>query len=123
MITQIEAPAYIENKLPEMKDNLQKKAGISTNTIYSAVQCLADFTRNMVEQHNYNMTKRCFAVAAKLHQKGNEMVKQVLENVYVYSLSSLFCSCENGKERNLVQAALPGSLQRLYVQQITKSGI
>lgn len=123
MITQMEVPAYIEDNLPEMKENLQKKAGKSSNTIYTSVQCLADFTRNMVKQHNYSMTRRCFIVAAKLHVKGNEMVKQVLENVFVYSLSSLFCSCENCKERNVVQAALPGSLHKIYVQQITSSGI
>lgn len=123
MITQIEVPHYIEESLPEIKSDLRRKEGVGTNTVYSSVQCLVDFTRRMVKEHNYNMTHRCFAVAAKLHAKGNDMVKSVLENVYVHSLSSLFCSCEDCKERNLVQAALPGSLHRVYVQQITKSGI
>lgn len=123
MIAQIEVPRYIEENIPGIRYDFQKKAGTATAAIYLSVQCLADFTRRAVKEHNYAMTRRCFAVAAKLHAKGDELVKSVLENVYVYSLSSLFCSCENCKERNLLQAALPGSLHKVYVQQITKSGI
>ena len=122
MITQNAVPAYIEENIPEISLDVKKLAS-AANTIYLSVRCLTDFTHRMVKEHNYNMIRRCFAVAAKLHAKGNDTVKNVLESVYVHSLSSLFSNCETPRERNLVQAALPGGLHRIYVQQILKSGI
>lgn len=123
MITQFEVPGYIEERLPELKPELQKRAGTAANTIGTALQCLADFTRRMVREHNTTMAGRCLSVAANLYSKGNETVKGTVENIYVFSFSSLLNSCDNYRDRAKLQAVLPGSLYRAYVKQVTHSGI
>lgn len=123
MIIQAQVPDYIGENLPEIKSDLQKAVGANAPTVYTAVKCLTDFTRVMVQDHNYPMVRRCLSLAGKLYTKGNDAVKNALENVYVFSFSSLLTGCESFQERNLLQAAIPGSLYQAYMKQVTAFGI
>ncbi len=123
MITQIQVPLFLEERLPEIKPALQKAAGPAVNTVFTAVQCLTDFTRRMIKEHNDSMTARCLSLAGRLYIKGNDVVRTAVENIYIYSFSSLLNSCDDCKQRNKLQAAMPTGLYKAYVKQITKSGL
>ncbi len=118
-MNQYEVPAYLEDKIPEMKELLVKK-GVSSNIFdpYKSVQCLTDFTLKVAHQHNIKMLKRCFIAAERLYTKGNEMIKNAINNVFIYSFSMLFSECANRQERIKVQSVMPPYLFSAYVQQI-----
>ena len=86
-----------------------------------SVQCLTDFTLKIAHQHNIKMLKRCFTAAERLYIKGNEMIKNAIDNVFIYSFSELFADCTDRRERRKIQAVMPSYLYSAYVQQILKS--
>jgi len=120
MINQYEVPARLVAELPEIAKDL--KAFSPTINIFKSIQCLTNFTRNKVIRHDLKAVKKCFAVAEDIYVKGNTLVKDAIENVFVYSFSSLMNQCDN-EERKQVQAIMPIILHTAYVQQVLKSGI
>ena len=121
-MNQYEVPSYLQDALPEMKEVLAKE-GVSSNLFdpYKSVQCLTDFTLKNARHHNIQMLKRCFIAAERLCTKGNEMIKNAVNNVFIYSFSMLFSGCANRQERIAIQSVIPSYLYSAYVQQILKS--
>ena len=121
-MNQYEVPAYLEDKIPEMKELLVKK-GVSSNIFdpYKSVQCLTDFTLKVAHQHNIKMLKRCFTAAERLYIKGNEMIKNAINNVFIYSFSELLADCTSRQERIKIQSVMPSYLYSAYVRQVLKS--
>lgn len=122
MMNQYEVPSYLQDALPEMKEALVKE-GVTSNLFdpYKSVQCLADFTLKNAHEHNIKMLKRCFRAAERLYIKGNEIIKNAVNNVFIYSFSELFADCANRQERIKIQAIMPAYLYSAYVEQILKS--
>ena len=122
MMNQYEVPSYLQDALPEMKEVLVKE-GVSSNLFdpYKSVQCLTDFTLKVAHQHNIKMLKRCFIAAERLYIKGNEMIKNAINNVFIYSFSELLADCTSRQERIKIQSVMPSYLYSAYVQQVLKS--
>ena len=122
MMNQYEVPSYLQDALPEMKEVLVKE-GVSSNLFdpYKSVQCLTDFTLKVAHQHNIKMLKRCFTAAERLYIKGNEMIKNAINNVFIYSFSELLADCTSRQERIKIQSVMPSYLYSAYVQQVLKS--
>jgi hypothetical protein len=123
MMNEYEVPAYLQDAIPEMKEALVK-TGVLSNLFdpCKSVQCLADFTLRNANEHNVKMLKRCFGAAERLYVRGNEMIKNAVNNVFIYSLSTLFARCENRTEMIKIQSVMPAYIYSAYVQQILKSG-
>ena len=121
-MNQYEVPSYLQDALPEMREVLVKQ-GVSSNMFdpYESVQCLTDFTLKIAHQHNIKMLKRCFTAAERLYTRGNEIIKNAINNVFIYSFSMLFSECADRQERIRIQAVMPPYLFSAYVQQILKS--
>ena len=122
MMNQYEVPSYLQDALPEMKEVLVKE-GVSSNLFdpYKSVQCLTDFTLKVAHQHNIKMLKRCFMAAERLYIKGNEMIKNAINNVFIYSFSELLADCTSRQERIKIQSVMPSYLYSAYVQLVLKS--
>ena len=121
-MNQYEVPSYLQDALPEMKEALVKE-GVSSNLFdpYKSVQCLTDFTLKVAHQHNIKMLKRCFIAAERLYTRGNEMIKNAINNVFIYSFSELLADCTSRQERIKIQSVMPSYLYSAYVQQVLKS--
>ncbi len=120
MINQFEVPAYLAIELPEITEEL-KNVSTSLNII-KTMQCLAKYTRRKVIQHDLKIVKKCFMIAENFYSGGNRAVKDAIENIYIYSFSSLLSLCSR-EEKRKIQALMPLSLHSAYIQQILKSGI
>lgn len=120
MINQYEVPAYLVDKLPEIKEELESI--LPSLNIIKSIQCLVKFTRKKVIQHDLRVVKKCFSIAENFHSNGNRIVKDTIENVFIYSFSSVLNLCSN-EEKRKIQGLMPLSLYTAYVQQIIKSGI
>lgn len=123
MINQHEVPAFITDRLPEISSDM-KQALCAGNTqaipVYKSIQVLADFTRRMAVEHNFSMVKKCMKLVDRIYEKGNQAVQLAVENVFVFSFSSLIGSC-NLLECRIMQSYMPVRLYTLYVQQVLKS--
>ena len=122
MMNQYEVPSYLQDALPEMKEVLVKE-GVSSNLFdpYKSVQCLTDFTLKNAHEHNIKMLKRCFMAAERLYVRGNEMIKNAINNIFIRSFSMLFADCDSRVERIKIQSVMPPYLFSAYVQQVLKS--
>ena len=108
---------FLEYALPEMPKAL---ISCEKKDAYGAINQLALFTDAQIKQHNYGTAKRCFAVAEKLYDKGNNIVKSAVQNVFVFSLTRMLSCCPDDRERLL--AMVPMGLFTLYVNQVYRSG-
>lgn len=119
-MNQYEVPACIEDELPEIKDELKTVSPVVN--VFKTLQCLTGYTRKMIAAHDFKTAKKCFSLAGKIYETGNAVVKNAVENVFVYAFPSMFCRCEE-TERNRLYALMPMSLYTAYIGQVIRSGI
>lgn len=120
MINQFEVPSIIADELPELKPELRYLP--SLGSIFKAMQMLVDYTNKMFSLGKIKNVKKCMEVTEKIYEKGNMVIKNAVENVYIFSFSKILMGCDR-EERKSLEALMPLSLHTLYVQQILKSGI
>jgi hypothetical protein len=118
MLSQYEVPAFIAGNLPQVKNDLSPK-GVAL-TAYQSIQVLTDYTKRMAFEHNFNMVQKCMTLVQHIYEKGNTLVKNAVENIFVYSFSTMLSRC-NSVEWRIVQSYMPSELYSLYVHQVLKS--
>lgn len=120
MLNQYEVPVYLADRMPEMVHEL--RAVSPTLNIFKTIQCLANYTRQKVTQHDFTLVKKCFAIAEDVYMAGDRQVKNAIENIFVFSLSSIL-NLGSNEEKRALQALIPLHLHSAYVKQVLKSGI
>ena len=115
MMHEFEVPAYISGTLPQLKREFTPGCHA-----YDAVQVLTDYTKRMALQHNFKEVKVCMSLIEKLYGKGDTLVKNAVENIFVFSFSSMRLLC-NIVEWRMVQSIMPSTLYTLYMQQVLRS--
>jgi len=118
MLNQYAVPAFIADKLPQVRTELAL-AGASTSA-WQSIQVLTDYTKRMALEHDFKMVEKCMSLVQKLYEKGNAMVRGAIENIFIFSFSTLMSHC-NSVEWRIVQSYMPTSLYSLYVQQVLRS--
>lgn len=118
MLNQYQVPVYIAGKMPEIRNDLSKTA--APVNIYQSIQVLTDYTKRMAIEHNFNKVKKCMNLVQSIYEKGNSLVRNAVENVFVYSFSSIMGFC-NIVEWRIMQSYMPYGLYSLYLQQVLKS--
>ena len=112
MIDQFEAPLYIAGHMPQLK--------MQTKDIYKSMQTLVDYTKRMALEHNFSEVKKCMTLVDKIYDKGNTLVKNAVENIFVFAFSSMRLLC-NIVEWRMIQSFMPTELYTLYIQQVLSS--
>lgn len=111
MINQYEVAACLQDELPEVSS-----PGLD---IVANIQGLTDYARSKASLMDLKEVRRCMVFAEKMYSKGNRYVRDVIENVFVFSFSTLLL-CDKRRKMQL-QALIPLSLYSLYVQQVLRS--
>lgn len=119
MIKETEVLDVLGNELPAMNPVLEKTEDV--NNIYKAMQCFANFTKSLVSKGDFKEVKHCFQVAETLLKNGNSTVINAIENVYVYSLSSILDLTTPLSLK--VKSLLTDSLMKEYRRQVGSSCI
>ena len=70
-------------------------------------------------RHNLNAAKKCMSLIEQLYHKGNNAVKNAIENVYIFSLSHSFFHDEDEKKQ--IMGIMPEFLFKLYKEQVVNS--
>jgi hypothetical protein len=116
MINQYEVVACMRDEFPQVSNEIPELAALD---IHSTIQGLTNYTRQKASSHDFSEVKKCMLFAEKMYGKGNKYVKDVIENVFVFSFSSMLL-CDRSQKMKLL-ALIPLSLYSVYVQQILKS--
>jgi hypothetical protein len=115
MFTPAEIQPWICNQLPQLKNDLD-----TTRTLYQSIQVLTDYTKRMALAHDFKTVARCMALVTKIYNKGNTLVRDAVENVFVYSFSSMMSAC-NAVEWRITQSYMPSELYNIYMRQVLRS--
>jgi hypothetical protein len=78
--------------------------------IYTSVQDLTRVAKNAAEAHDTILLKQCMQVAEKLHKDGEHLVQGVVENIFIYELSS-----------RVAKGMLPKTFYEIYLKQVMSS--
>lgn len=114
-----EVSAMIEDEIPAIKKEIASKTIGNANAV---MLILARYTRKMISLHDLPAVVKCMHLVDKIYNKGNAIVKNAVENVFIYSFSGIRVCC-NKAEWTVIQAKMPMTLYSVYVRQIYKSGI
>jgi len=82
------------------------------------MQVLTDYTKRMALSHDFKMVEKCMTLVEKIYRKGTALVRNAVENVFIFSFSSMMPTC-NPVEWRLVQSCMPSDLYLIYVKQVT----
>ena len=118
MFTQYQVPALLEQGLPGF--SLHPCLGQVTLNIYNDIQIFAEYTKHAVARRNYGLARKCFWIADRLYINGDRVVKNAIDNIFVFSLSSLIPI--DREERIKLNSIIPKRLQYLYRQQVASTG-
>lgn len=116
-MNQFEVSACLVDRLPEIKTAI--KNTYPTLNVFKSIQCLVNYTKQKLVQHDIPAVKNCLNVAEYIYSRGNKPVKNAIENVFIYSFSSLL-NMGSSDERRQLQSIMPLHLYTAYVQQVLK---
>ena len=119
-MNQYEAAAQIADEIPEIQKEIVRAPVFGS--AYLSVKVLAAYTCNMLQQHQLRQVQRCMLLAEKIYNKGNQLVKTAIENVFIFSFSNMKVSCSR-QEWLEIQGKMPTVLFSLYIQQVMKPGV
>ncbi|MCG2615044.1 hypothetical protein LZZ85_12165 [Terrimonas sp. NA20] len=118
MITQYEASNLLKTKIPQLSArSYPSKVSLD---VYACMNYFSDYTKKAVEEHNFSLAKKCFILAESLFREGDNVVKMLIENVFVYGFSSMLPDTK--EERAFIRSIIPGKLYTLYTRQLSQSG-
>lgn len=118
-MNQYEVSLYLVDELPEIKDNIKT---LSPSSLIKSIQCFTEFTKSKLLCHDLTIVRKCFITAENMYNKGDQTVKDIIENIFIYSFSTLL-NLSNKDENAKVHGLVPVTLYTAYINQVLKSGI
>ena len=113
MINQFQVQAYLLNELPDIATEFKKI--YPSISVFKAMQCLANYTRQVVLQRDIKSVKKCFIVANNIYIHGTLVVRNAIETVYVHSLWLLAATFKTEQKKEM-QSLMPLYLYSAYHQ-------
>lgn len=114
MISQVEVPEIIASEIPEVKDEIGRLS--SRDNIAGAMQIVVTYVREMLQNHRVTKANWCIAFVGWLYLKGNEGVREIIENVFVRSFNGMRRLCSPA-EWVIIQQRMPATLYAVFVFQ------
>jgi hypothetical protein len=118
MINQEEISSYVGKEIPELTAAIKK--GKCRNA-YDVVKQLFTYTASQIITHNVTAARKGLALAEQLYDNGNRVVKNAIENVFIFSFSHTFFFNESNRKE--VLQLMPARLKQIYKAQVINSHI
>lgn len=113
MLNTFEVPALIEDALPELHKPLRQFPAIYH--LYETMECLRDHTLRQWRNQNFPALERCLRVAGRLHERGNQRVREAMERIIVPGISHAEVGSQAGRIR--LFSLIPASLYNIFIRQ------
>lgn len=117
-MNEFEAPSLLADEFPEVYKELRHLAVLGN--VYESMNILSSFTREKIAAHQFRQVQHCMKIADDIYNRGNKIVRNAVENVFVYSFTLMRASC-NKVEWRFVQATIPSRLFLIYMHQVNRS--
>jgi hypothetical protein len=78
--------------------------------LYTSMHDLTTLAKNAAVTHDMILLNQCLSVAERLYKNGEHLVKDVVENIFIYELSS-----------NVSKGILPKTFYDVYLKQVMNS--
>ena len=114
-MNQYEAAAEIADEIPEIQKEIVKAPVFGS--AYLCIKVLANYTLKMLRQHELKQVQESMLLAEKIYNKGNQLVKTAIENVFIFSFSAMKMACSR-QEWQEIQGKMPVNLFSIYIQQL-----
>jgi hypothetical protein len=120
MFDQRQIPALIARQFPQIQQDLCLAGAHAPLEAFKSIQVLTDFTKRMALEHDFKMVGKSMTLMGKIYEKGNSVVRNAVENIFIYSFSTLMCNC-NIVEWRMVQSCMPSALYSVFIDQVLRS--
>lgn len=120
MMNQYEAAHEIATVMPESSKEIA--TAMNMKNPFVVVRIFTKHIQKLVEIHNEAMVEKCLKVMDKIYDRGDALIRNAVENVFIFSFDSVLCGCSR-TERRMIFGIMPMGLYTVYINQIYKSGI
>lgn len=118
MITQYEANLLLKEKLPQSAmRNYPSRVSLE---IYASVIYFTDYTKQALQEHNFPHIKMCFDLAEHLYLNGERIVRLLIEDSIIYSISSVVSN--SSSDQFMIKSILPDTLYKTYKKHLFTIG-
>ncbi|VXB49132.1 MULTISPECIES: DUF7674 family protein [Chryseobacterium] len=106
--------------IPESQEEF--KDSYKTKTPFMVISVFTKQIKKLIKDHDQKVLMKSITKMNLLYSKGDQALKNAIENIFVYSLDSLTFCCEPSY-KDLIFAQMSPTLQNNYLRQVYKSGI
>lgn len=107
-------PEVISNGIPELKQEVGK--AFYKQNAAAVLQVVVNFARDMLVKRNLCRVKWCIYYVGSVHEKGDAVVKDIIENLFVRSFNGMKRLC-GPVEWQEVYSKIPVNLGTIYLRQ------
>lgn len=115
----LQATQEITVAIPEICSDLQETR---IQNSYHIIGFLTDKVKTMIRQNNTSCLFKCLGKMNELYSEGDKMIRNAIENSFVYSLDSCTAFCAQ-EYRDRIFSHLSAELPKVYVRQIYSHNI
>lgn len=114
MISQYEVSSLLRKEIPQLAGNVYpSKVSLE---VYASMNYFSDFTRGVIEIHDYNLAEKCFNLADKLYREGDSIVRLLIKKIFVHEFAT---PLQNDNTESLaLESIMPPALYSLYLREM-----
>ncbi|GEN77243.1 DUF7674 family protein [Chryseobacterium hagamense] len=115
----VQATQEITVAIPEICSDLENT---DIRNSYHLIEFLTDKIKTMIRKNDTHCLSRCLLMMDEIYKDGDQMVKDAIENSFIYSLDNCTAFCDK-EYRHLIFGHLSPELQQVYARQIYSHSI
>lgn len=115
----LQAAREITYVIPEINDEIKE---VRVRNSYQVIELFTDKMKSMIRQNDRNRLFTCIKKMGEMYRTGDAMVKNAIENSFIYSLDNCTALCSK-EYREFIFSHLSYDLQRVYAKQIYSHNI
>lgn len=119
-MNQYEAADEIAMIVPGAAPDLYE--AMKTKNPFKTIRIFSRHFKTIVDAHNLPMAEKCLHVIGRIYDKGDAIVKNAVETVFIFSLDLITDSC-SAAERNQVMSKMPIQVFTAYYRQVYKTAL
>lgn len=107
-------PEVISSGIPELKQEVGK--AFYKQNAAAVLQVVVNFARDMLVKRNLSRVKWCIHYVGSVHEKGDAVVKDIIENLFVRSFNGMKRLCTPAEWQE-IYSKIPENLGIIYSNQ------
>ncbi len=115
-----EAVTEIIQIIPQSQKDFSETC--NANNSYMVISTFLRYIKKFVQENNTETVKQSLHKMNDFYEKGDTVLKNAVENVFIYSLDSLTFSCKSEKKQEIF-SLLSLCINKKYLHQVYKSGL